>query len=417
MVSENAKGWQTLDNNLQVHYSGQGYMQVMDKFRNGVLAEKQDQPAPSTPKKQEWQTDENGLEYKIFPFRMLSKSFIQSHLLDFSEGDVLQEAVELFNTKIFKNHNTDIENSIGLVINARFSESFRHTNIAGIDADYKIYKKFGEDIADRIEADVLDSTSVGVRFAWKKSHPKLKGASFFDHLGYEVDGHIVRLIITKILRVPETSIVYAGADPNAKKLTFAGEFDRLILKETSEADEQIFKNEDLEQEKQGVNVENENLEAENLSLRNENARLETELKDAKEQAGKFAYKHAEAEKLVTELQADKERLLDIAHDKERLVEIGEKTEKNLREQAAASYKLLYGDKAKPEMLEQLASGTMETVEFLAEEFRQKLEELHPARCPNCNAKLTRASSVESKDFNPPAGGSTKRKNASDYKVQ
>lgn len=63
MISENAKGWQTLDNNLQVHYSGQGYMQVMDKFRKGVLAEKQDQPAPSTPKKQEWQTGFSAAKY------------------------------------------------------------------------------------------------------------------------------------------------------------------------------------------------------------------------------------------------------------------------------------------------------------------------------------------------------------------
>lgn len=76
MLSKHAKGWQTLDNNLQVHYSGQGYMQVMDKVAWSSLDEHSFQedkkPSQQTKTKQEWQTDENGLEYKIFPFRMLS---------------------------------------------------------------------------------------------------------------------------------------------------------------------------------------------------------------------------------------------------------------------------------------------------------------------------------------------------------
>lgn len=202
-----SSGWAQLSNGVQVHNAGQG--SAVLRGSGLFLSQNLESGEGSSVK------DDPALPYVIFKFRMLSKSFIEDYSLDFTKGNVLKDALKLFTTKIFKDHSTHVENSIGVTMNPEWTKS---RGLEGIDGEYKIFREFGASIISRLLTDppILDSTSVGIRFTYEKSHPGLE--DFYYHLGEEVDGQIVRLVITKILSVPETSIVYAGADPNAKRL-------------------------------------------------------------------------------------------------------------------------------------------------------------------------------------------------------
>ncbi|WP_016759398.1 hypothetical protein [Leptospira weilii] len=203
-------GWATLANGVQVHQSGQG--QVVLRSSGLYIPQKINLASSSGGATQ---VDESS-PYVEFQFRMLSKTLIEGYWIDFSKDNVLKDALNLFETKIFKDHETNVENSIGHVLNPIWSNSQK---LEGIDGTYRIFKAFGASIIDRLVTDppILDSTSVGIRFTYERSHPDLD--YFYSNLGREIDGHVVRFIITKILSVPETSIVYAGADPNAKRLS------------------------------------------------------------------------------------------------------------------------------------------------------------------------------------------------------
>ena len=66
----------------------------------------------------------------------------------------------------------------------------------------------------------IHSTSMTVLFEFEYSHPDIALESkwkFFDLLGEEVDGEIVRLVVTKIHEYWEASLVFQGADRLAKK--------------------------------------------------------------------------------------------------------------------------------------------------------------------------------------------------------
>ncbi len=203
-------GWATLASGVQVHQSGQG--QVVLRSSGLYIPQKINLASPAGGTTQ---VDESS-PYVEFQFRMLSKTLIEGYWIDFSKDNVLKDALKLFETKIFKDHETNVDNSIGHVLNPVWSNS---QGLEGIDGTYRIFKAFGSSIIDRLVTDppILDSTSVGIRFTYERSHPDLD--YFYSNLGREIDKHIVRFIITKILSVPETSIVYAGADPNAKRLS------------------------------------------------------------------------------------------------------------------------------------------------------------------------------------------------------
>ena len=299
--------------------------------------------------------EDNGLEYVDFQFRMLSASYIPNADLDFSEPGVLKSAVKMFATKIYRNHRTTIEDSVGLTRNPEFDES---SKIPGVNSTYRFYKKFAEDIIDRLNVNVIDSTSVGVRFTWRKSHPDMEFGTFVDMLGDKVNGEIVRLVVTKILSVPEASIVWSGADSNAKRLS-----------ENSGNQNQFNQSEII------------NLEGENMDKIQE---LTNQLSAKTTEFTELNTKHSALKTENENLKAENEKLKPLAT-------LGEAQQKALREEAERLYRLAY-EKPKDEMVKILQTSDLETVKILSSDFKERAEKLHPAKCAKCGGNFTRQSS-------------------------
>ncbi|EKO61926.1 hypothetical protein LEP1GSC082_0691 [Leptospira kirschneri str. H2] len=159
-------------------------------------------------------------EYAEFNFRMLSAVLIEGWWCDFRNSTILETAVEKFSTKIYTDHQRTVRNSIGITRNPIFTN---RNGIPGIDAVFRIYKEFASDVIARLKTKpaLIDANSAGVSFTYEKSHPQLD--NFYEHLGEVIDGQYVRLIVTKILSVFETSLVAVPADNTARK--FAAGFD------------------------------------------------------------------------------------------------------------------------------------------------------------------------------------------------
>ena len=382
------QGWREFENGVRLHDNGQGQVRLFAPFSsfeslsnvgsdspaaaigNGRLEEP---PVTGTDPKSK-------LEFVEYKFRMLSKSYIPGYGLDFSEGDVLQEALAKFAVKLFRNHYTTIEQSLGLAHSPVWTNS---RGVEGVDAVYRIFRKFGEDVIDRLDAGVVDSTSVGIHFLWRKSHPELEGYSFYDNIGKEMNGHVVRFVVTKILRVVEASIVYAGADADAKRLDA------------------------------NVNLEPQDRNDEKLQYSGDTMEIE-----------KLKAQLSETETKVTALEAEKSELNSKLSEAQKKIEelmpkaaLAEAIEKDLRETAVKNYRLSAGDKAKEEMVKTLQEADLSMVKTLSAEYAERAEELHPLTCGKCGAKgsLTRASSAEAPLEQPKTSSDTKKR-ASDYKM-
>ncbi|MGE3468650.1 MAG: hypothetical protein AB7J13_17160 [Pyrinomonadaceae bacterium] len=159
-------------------------------------------------------------DFIYVPFRALSKTLISGHCLDLTTGDVLRDATELLRgATIYPNHDQfDINNALGVVADVNWDEDDTAGKGApGINALYKIDALLNPRIARLLLIKAIHSTSLTILFEFDFSHPELVEQNrFWDLLGEEVDGSIVRLIITKIIDFWEASLVHQGADRMAK---------------------------------------------------------------------------------------------------------------------------------------------------------------------------------------------------------
>ncbi len=145
-------------------------------------------------------------------FRCLSATTTQSRFFDFSTPGVLKKAVSFFEgVTIFANHRSDVTQWKGFTKNAVW-DGKNEPN--GINAQFVLDKTVDPVLVRGVEIGALRSASATVWFKYQKSHPELKW--FYDHLGEEVDGEIVRFIVTEIQNVGEMSIVWEGEDRHAK---------------------------------------------------------------------------------------------------------------------------------------------------------------------------------------------------------
>lgn len=170
-----------------------------------------------------------------FTFRLLSAAYLGAggYHLDFSREGVLERALTLFlgpeaegsarkdSLVVVRDHSFNIEDRIGLVCNARWSPADPEQGLAypGIDAELHINWKLSEEVVRRLLHDppLLDACSVSLGFGWEKSHPNLEDQQFWMHLGEELDGSPVRVVVTEILSVEHVGLVFAGADTSAKR--------------------------------------------------------------------------------------------------------------------------------------------------------------------------------------------------------
>lgn len=184
----------------------------------------------------------------IYPqFRAISATFIEGHCIDYSRPGVLRESVPMLMAQtIYKNHSYwDVEKWLGVVSGVTWDEVGANSGgVPGINVELKIDAKLNPIIARGLmmTPPAIHSVSVTVVFEFDASHPDLlEQGTFWQLLGEEVEGQIVRLIATQILGYWEISLVFQGADALAKRLPDADDDDggeELRRKKTMSASQQ-----------------------------------------------------------------------------------------------------------------------------------------------------------------------------------
>ena len=161
------------------------------------------------------------------PWRMLSAGIVGAgtwKATDFSNEAVLKRSVKLIEGKpLYRNHEAyDIDNWVGIVAAPTWAKSFTNpdgTKIpAGINAVLNIDAKANPRIARGVLSNIITSNSVTVLFDWEPSHEFEDEWEFERSVGKIIDGIMVRRVVTKIYDYFETSLVWMGADPYAKKI-------------------------------------------------------------------------------------------------------------------------------------------------------------------------------------------------------
>lgn len=153
-------------------------------------------------------------DYIRVPVRAISQQIVEGYWLDFSRPGVLAAAVDMLLGKtIYADHYVAVDNWVGIVESTSWDDS---SYPPGINATLKIDTVKAPNISRGLISKALRSVSVGLEFEYEKSHPNMSDMEFYLSLGHDVDGEMVRWIVTKILDIYEISIVWEGADPNAK---------------------------------------------------------------------------------------------------------------------------------------------------------------------------------------------------------
>jgi len=157
-----------------------------------------------------------------FQFRAISQRLVECYSVDYSRPGVLEASVPmLVDQRICKDHqNRKAEDACGRITESVWDASGANSNgYPGINIRFFVDAKIEPRLVRLLSYGGVRSGSVTVGFEWEPSHPELlEQKKFWWLLGENVDGQIVRLIVTKILFYDEYSLVYEGADEDAKRL-------------------------------------------------------------------------------------------------------------------------------------------------------------------------------------------------------
>ncbi len=319
-----------------------------------------------------------------FTFRLLSAAYLGTggYHLDFSREGVLERALTLFlgpeaegsarkdSLVVVRDHSFNIEDRIGLVCNARWSPADPEQGLAypGIDAELHINWKLAEEVVRRLLHDppLLDACSVSLGFGWEKSHPNLEDQQFWMHLGEELDGSPVRVVVTEILSVEHVGLVFAGADTSAKRTEPSAKRRATADPESAEAtmtaslsnrpaDKTSTKEGDPFMEKKTITITSDSPLLGLLGVE------EPDLKLIEQRAG--------------ELQS--------------LAELGREALADLRREVKALIVQLDGAvESQPSLglLKVVQAADVATLKALKDEYARRLESLMPARCQVCGSE-------------------------------
>jgi len=165
------------------------------------------------------------------PFRLLSATIVGAgswKTTDFSDAVILKGSMQKLNNKpVYKNHDCEVDNWVGMVKGVSWSEGFNNASgeyvPPGIDGILSIDAKTEPKIARGVLLGSIYSNSVTVEFDWKMSHHFEKMYDFMDSVGtFGADGKMIRRVVTRIMNYHETSLVFLGADPFAKLIDNKG---------------------------------------------------------------------------------------------------------------------------------------------------------------------------------------------------
>ena len=300
-------------------------------------------------------------------FRCLSATTTQSRFFDFSTPGVLKAAVPFFEgVTIFANHRMDVTQWKGYTQKAVW-DGKNEPN--GVNAQFVLDRVADPNLVRGVETGALRSASATIWFEYKKSHPDLKW--FYDHLGEEVDGEIVRFVVTKISNVGEMSIVWEGEDSYAKSF------------------------------EAGTNPDDENLN-----------HGEDEMKFSKQFLTQFDLNGEpspeDIEKAILESITGLEtKITGLEED----AKIGKAHLTETRDKAVTLYKAAKGEDAKENFITNvIETADLETAKSFVDEYQKAVEDALPLTCSKCGETLSRRSSQASGD------GDKKSVDISNYKI-
>lgn len=316
----------------------------------------------------------NPEEFLATPWRLLSMAVTPYRFFDFTRPGVLKEATSLFGgVTLYTNHYADVENWKGFVQAPVWDEK---NAPPGINATLVIDKTVDPRLARGVEIKALRSASVTIWFEYERSHPDLK--YFYDRLGEEIDGEVVRFIVTKIVRAAEVSIVWEGEDPFAKSLAAPGGNTKTGLEQPTNDGGTEMKVTAALAARLGI-AEGTELTAEELEAKIK-ALLDT--------------KQAEIDGLKPD------------------AKLGQQVLTETRTRAATLYKALKKEKA----VETFITGVIDkadlaTARALCEEYEAAVDGAAPLKCTKCGETFSRRSSQETEGGEQLGG-----KRAEDYKL-
>jgi len=163
------------------------------------------------------------------PFRLISATIVGGgtwKATDFSNTAILKKSTSLLDgVPLYKDHETDLDNWVGLVNGVKWTGAFKDVSgvdvPAGIDGIVAIDIKTNPKVARGVAAGAIYSNSVTVEFDWEMSHTYENEWDFLNKLGtIGGDGKMIRRVVTAIHNYHESSLVWLGADPFAKVKLF-----------------------------------------------------------------------------------------------------------------------------------------------------------------------------------------------------
>lgn len=164
-------------------------------------------------------------------FRLLSATIVAGgtwRATDFSDETMLQRSLTKLDGKpVYKDHQTNIDNWVGLVRAPYWQQTFTDAKgnaiPAGINGTVAIDGKTSPKTARGILMGAIFSDSVTVEFDWVPSHDTENPYDFDALVGtYGPDGKMITRKCIEIIDYHELSLVWLGADPYAKRVLADG---------------------------------------------------------------------------------------------------------------------------------------------------------------------------------------------------
>lgn len=332
-------------------------------------------------------------DFVFVTYRALSATLLADRPVDFSNQKMLKQSVnKLKGQTVFKDHETSVNNWVGRVESADWDEKSKDLP-AGINARLKLDTIKDPMTVRGVLQGAIHSASVTVSFEWQPSHPKLmKENTFFDSLGEEIDGSLVRIVVTEIQKFWEISLVWQGAD----------EFAKQIDKENQPAKQSALQ-ENLTNNQLNFNPSpHEKIAMDKLNaLMNEVFNTQVTEANFKEVLQTHTQSivdefQAKADQQITKLEANLSELKTHAL-------LGAQYLNDERNETIRLYKLAKENTVSEAILKTLEKAELETIQAFKKEFEQEVENKFPAKCKRCGShEITRQSSLDqpSSDSNP-----------------
>lgn len=331
----------------------------------------------------------------IYPeFRGLSAAYLGAggYHLDFSRPGVLQQSIPLLlkapdgvrktPLKLMRDHSYSTGDILGYLQTARWDEGgdqFPHPGInVGLALDWKMNPREARALLST--PPLIDSVSFSLSFNWEKSHEDLSMWQFVEMLGRELDGQIVRLVVTEIVDYDHIALVWEGGDSDAKKIENA----RKSLRQVEDVSLPA-----AQLETQRIPKTERSLSMNGLTISNIQqfmAALQTDEIANEEDL-------LEAVKAMAQANAELRSKLDTLAA---AATAGKKYLEELREDTLRLAALVSGEEAPKEPLSDLIkSADLKTLQYLHGDYQARAEKLFPAKCAACGStEISRRSSAE-----------------------